>query len=1826
MITGKEDVIDIKENNYYWYYSNDTFKLIKIVTLIDIKEIIYKEIVLLDQGQTLKMIEYNDDKRIPYKEKTNMREYNPNELSPRVEDLSSLSSISYPAILYNFKLKNDLHLNTARAGKLNIGLNLTKANTADLDSLCNVKNFDMLENNTIIINGLPSTGKTILTKRVIDNLNVENRHLQEYISFLELFGNCIDERTADGASSFKELNENSSRYQRVVKLYFNKFKGANKLLKIKVKHYLCEKNRVVEGWMFNFHIFHLIIQGLYTLFKKGSHMPGDFEKIILTDYAKLNETGLIDEFYKTYNTFPNCTASVDFDEYYMKKFNGLLTFTKKKGIGEKIIKNIFNLVIGMLLLNHIDFDIDQEGKAFIHEHDKIICQIAEILECDKTILIKRLISREYRSPRGSFYVTKLSKEDAKNVKDTYIKYLYEYLFNFMTKYINLLFNEDIRVNSLNLTPDEYDYLIKEKKSIKFTQVVECFGFENNDNPQKNSLENLLINYTNDKLNNLLFDNLLRGEVKLYQEEGILNDEYEFMKNKSTAKRISTKINYNKNNGFLDIDIENTMQACEDENKGIFKLIDVQGGLLGGGSVKALCDNIKLNWPNLTTTSNSFWLVHFGKVVEYAASDFIIKNIDTVNDDLKDIAGSIFKTLTNEIIGTHNLPVDQSFKYLYTDMEKVVTVIERTSVSGNRNSVTRKIAQNMKLKSNSEQYLISLKKLLTKITKSRIYYIKLINTASNGEQYKNNGFDDRFVLKQIYSSGILESVLIAKRGFFLRENYEELIKRLSIFDWFKNRTNVPFINNLADLLEISTDDFVKGKSMLFLKNSALDRNRKLIALESPSLSSYAITHLLNLLLSKFMRVLKVYRYFANLGKKAKVKLFTQFMDNAYVIISKKRFLKGLAIKKKTYVNKVRLLQKHFKGFVVKTFKEKEFKAKVVNLVNSLKLSNAGSVFGLFRVNQQNSKLGIFCTKLEGVFRKSLLREMIWYYNKKKELLFKAKVDSTVRIQTMFRGMLTKKNVGTKLDIRKKAVGCVLATTKTVESNLKRLFFNGLTDKSETRKKAATLARSTADIVTNSLKMGFFSGLKTQADLRKNTTGLTSVTQKLMENNFKRIFLDKLSEKAETRKKAENLLQKTITAVEGGLRRKFIDRLVSRKELINNTMVLGTKLDNLYLNNKKSNFFESLRQLAEIKREQGKIKQFNQSKSLGIITDVIEGSLKRSVLTRLKTNSKLVQRSLDGFNILIYTYEKAQKRDYFYRFIKYSQERVRLFHSLAKVSNTVNKAFVKEYFHRFMKHAIERDNLYKNLVRFGYLIDRGVKSKAKKDFLKRLLLIKEIFITNTVGTAVNKLEGISCQMRHGDIKAAFGKLVNNAHQNKMTIKIQTIFRSFRLRKQLKQLGRSRQFQFAISILRNYISYTIPHHQKRTLSRRFLLWRKINDKYNRLRDMLEERSKPIKVIDYTQHRDEIERFVKYWERVVKKANFYGKELFYYKLKQYVKQINTIHKFVKDVRGSLSNDPKTDPRRILKSMFRRFVYLQFKPFTNLYLLALQEKYMYYYTMDKKKERRRQNDKLASLLEKLSIKLMVKSLYEAHMRTKQLRDPYKAGSYSDSEVISRVSKRFKTFFRGMVIKTVIKELKDSHSFLQSLRNNSRGDSNLFSIQYNDPKVIDEYFNGTGDFTRRNTITAVKSSYFRPHIEDTGPVFPVRKKTRSGYNSEEEYIDKNTDLGEIVNKVRTRNSITNINQLTKEELQQQINEGLDDISYAYTDFSKDIDGLNRTEPDIDFGRLSTIPVRESLGNYSNDRIEERSVDFQSKSADKNQVYQKKTFQKFQSRDRFPDKK
>ncbi len=149
--------------------------------------------------------------------------------------------------------------------------------------------------------------------------------------------------------------------------------------------------------------------------------------------------------------------------------------------------------------------------------------------------------------------------------------------------------------------------------------------------------------------------VINTEASLYKEEGVLESLLQatlpnFTGNKGVGVTKPTvnrqrrnsiqKINFNKNTGLLDNDIEETIIACEDTMKGVFSLLG--GSHLGG--LGTFFNSIKQTWSNIVTTNDSFYLSHFGSIVEYGAKYFITKDKETLNEDFKDIYINAFKEL------------------------------------------------------------------------------------------------------------------------------------------------------------------------------------------------------------------------------------------------------------------------------------------------------------------------------------------------------------------------------------------------------------------------------------------------------------------------------------------------------------------------------------------------------------------------------------------------------------------------------------------------------------------------------------------------------------------------------------------------------------------------------------------------------------------------------------------------------------------------------------------------------------------------------------------------------------------------------------------------------------------------------------------------------------------------------------------------------------------------------------------------------------------------------------------------------------------------------
>ncbi len=165
---NKED-FDIKVENYYWVFYNESYKigLIKSIKNNNVYEYTLFDINYYQKTFQLAQI---SDKIFITKDKSIFKYYDNSQIYPEITDLATIYLISYPVLLYNLKFKSITDYNLTSAGKLFVGINLNHNTILDMNNSNREMLSKITENiqinylhqssdQTIIINGGSFSGK-----------------------------------------------------------------------------------------------------------------------------------------------------------------------------------------------------------------------------------------------------------------------------------------------------------------------------------------------------------------------------------------------------------------------------------------------------------------------------------------------------------------------------------------------------------------------------------------------------------------------------------------------------------------------------------------------------------------------------------------------------------------------------------------------------------------------------------------------------------------------------------------------------------------------------------------------------------------------------------------------------------------------------------------------------------------------------------------------------------------------------------------------------------------------------------------------------------------------------------------------------------------------------------------------------------------------------------------------------------------------------------------------------------------------------------------------------------------------------------------------------------------------------------------------------------------------------------------------------------------------------------------------------------------------------------------------------------------------------------
>ena len=331
----------------------------------------------------------------------------------------------------------------------------------------------------VIISGESGAGKTETARHIISFLADAACSTDNTLHARIIATNPITE--AFGCAQTVR-NDNSSRFGKFVMLEFSK---CGRLSGASLKTYLLEKSRTVHvaPGEANFHAFYLACAGQpkRQLFAYG--VPEGIPPHTHFAYLQPQEAPLTREL-----------------EHDREGFARLVDALESAGVDGSQLEEIWRVLLSILHLGNIGFGEGEEAAVDGVDNGRAIEFACMLLGVESVTLLKAVCARRFKA--GTEWVnTTNTPEQASEVRSALAKQLYATLFDWVIETVNA---------SLAAPPGA---------EAGGTRIgcVDIFGFENFEH---NSLEQLCINFANEKLQRLFLSTLFEATAAMYRDEGL----------------------------------------------------------------------------------------------------------------------------------------------------------------------------------------------------------------------------------------------------------------------------------------------------------------------------------------------------------------------------------------------------------------------------------------------------------------------------------------------------------------------------------------------------------------------------------------------------------------------------------------------------------------------------------------------------------------------------------------------------------------------------------------------------------------------------------------------------------------------------------------------------------------------------------------------------------------------------------------------------------------------------------------------------------------------------------------------------------------------------------------------------------------------------------------------------------------------------------------------------------------------------------------------------------------------------------------------------------
>ncbi|CAM4325564.1 hypothetical protein PO909_000912 [Leuciscus waleckii] len=660
--------------------------------------------------------------------KDDIQKMNPPKFS-KVEDMAELTCLNEASVLHNLKERYYSGLIYTYSGLfcvvINPYKNLPIYSEEIVDMYKGKKRHEMpphiyaitdtayrsmmqdREDQSILCTGESGAGKTENTKKVIQYLaHVASSHKTKKDQSISVLSHGELEKQLLQANPILEAfgnaktvkNDNSSRFGKFIRINFDVngyIVGAN------IETYLLEKSRAIRQAKDEraFHMFYYMLTGAGDKLRSELCLEG----------------------YNKYRFLSNGNVTIPGQQdrdMYLETMEAMriMSIAEEEQIG------LLKVMSSVLQLGNMSFKKERHSDQASMPDDTAAQKVCHLMGMNVTDFTRAILSPRIKVGRD--YVQKAqTQEQAEFAVEALAKATYERMFRWLVMRIN---------KALDKT---------KRQGASFIGILDIAGFEIF---ELNSFEQFCINYTNEKLQQLFNHTMFILEQEEYQREGI---EWSF------------------------IDFGLDLQPCIDliekptSPPGILALLDEECWF-PKATDKSFVEKVlqeqgthpKFHKPKKLKDEADFCVIHYAGKVDYKADEWLMKNMDPLNDNV----ATLLNQSTDKFVSELWKDVDR-----IVGLDKVAGMSELPGAFKTRKGMFRTVGQ---------LYKEQLSKLMATLRNTNPNFVRCI--IPNHEK-KAGKLDPHLVLDQLRCNGVLEGIRICRQGFPNRIVFQEFRQRYEI---------------------------------------------------------------------------------------------------------------------------------------------------------------------------------------------------------------------------------------------------------------------------------------------------------------------------------------------------------------------------------------------------------------------------------------------------------------------------------------------------------------------------------------------------------------------------------------------------------------------------------------------------------------------------------------------------------------------------------------------------------------------------------------------------------------------------------------------------------------------------------------------------------------------------------------------------------------------------------------------------------------------------------------------------------------------------------------